>query len=204
MLALGWRSDEVPPQPQPQPPQPTCMSTKAGSNANFPIFTTDPASTSFSTPPSLLSSLFKSRHSTEFDFDDTPSINNHVTLKENVLYLPTSPNNLFDSFTIDVIQNTAIISIFQITISEVHGGSADGYRIIRKIMNHVRKLIKTEAAVTEVKVAYFLICRSDRHYGLWSDLLPISHFQWKMPFGWTKCTTINDHRGDVFCVKVPI
>jgi hypothetical protein len=77
MLTLGWRS---------VPPPPICMSTKAKSNVNFPIFTTDPPSTSFSTPPSL-SSLFKSRHSTEFDFDRTASINDHVTLEENVLYL---------------------------------------------------------------------------------------------------------------------
>ena len=190
MLTLGWRSDGVP------PPLPICMSTEAKSNANFPIFTTDPPSTFFSAPVSLslLFKIFKSRRSTEFDFDRTAGINNHVTLEENVLYLPTSPNNpLFDSFTIDITQNIALISIFKITISEEHGGSADGYRIIRKIMTRVRQLMKTEADVTEVKVAYFGICCSDR-----------PNFQWKMPVGWTECTITNDHRGDVFCVKVHI
>jgi hypothetical protein len=188
MLARGRESDGV------QPPQPICMSTKDGSQANSPVFTTDPPSTIFSTPESLLSSLFKSRRITEIDFGSSASVNNHVTLEENILYLPRSPNNpLFDSCTIDIIQDTAIISVFQITISEVHGGSPKGYPNIRRIMTRVRRLIKTKADVTKVKVAYFLIGCSDR-----------PHFQWDMPDGWTEGVITNNHCGDVFCVKVPI
>ena len=52
MLTLGCRSDRVTPELQPKPP--ICMSTKATSAADAPIFTTDPPSTSFSTPDSLL------------------------------------------------------------------------------------------------------------------------------------------------------
>ena len=185
MLTLGCRST-----PELQPEPLICMSTIATSAADAPIFTSNPP-TSFSTP--AFGPLFKSRRTKEFDFANT--VENHVTLEENVLYLPTSRTNpLFDSFTIDIIEKTVTISIFQITISGEHGGSSKGYLIIRNIMSRVRQLIKG-TNITNVKVAYFLICCSD------SDR---SHFQWDMPVGWTKKTKINDHRGEVFYVKVPV
>lgn len=55
---------------------------------------------------------------------------------------------------------TARISVFQMTISSTHRGSYNVYANIRKIVAHIKQLLKLENKnrQPEVKVAYFLIC----------------------------------------------
>ena len=119
-----------------------------------------------------------------------------VTLDTNKYYTQTTAtNSLFDSFTIDHDRDrrTVVISIFQITISPRHGGSADGYHLIRKIMTHVGKLLEETGLDATIKVAYFLVCPEGE-----------SQHQWQMPADWNKYTGIYDHRGDAFYIDIPI
>ena len=65
--------------------------------------------------------------------------------------------------------------------------------LIRKIMAYIRKLYKERFNVTiKIKVAYFLVCPEGR-----------SQHQWQIPVDWNKSVKINDHRGDVFDIRVP-
>ena len=183
VFSEGWRSGP--------PPQPIRM----GSNGCVPpIFSTDPGS---STPDDTL--FFKplradTRRATRVDF--TGRKLSGVTLDNDKYYIPTAANNpLFDSFTIDSDPSldNVMISIFQVTISETHRGSAKGYPHIRKIMDHVRGLLKEKKCKATVKVGYFLVCPDDR-----------SRREWQMPVGWEKSAKVNDHRGDCFCLLVPV
>jgi len=120
-----------------------------------------------------------------------------VTLDTDKYYIPIAANNpLFDSFTInhDRDGRTAVISIFQITISPRHGGSGDGYRSIRKIMIRVSELLKGAEADPKpaIKVTYFLVCPGSKKY------------KWQMPVGWKKDNKLNDHCGEAFCIPVPV
>jgi len=119
-----------------------------------------------------------------------------VTLDTDKYYTPTTAtNSLFDSFAIDHDRDrrTVVISIFQITISPRHGGSGDGYHLIRKIMTHVGKLLEEAGLDATIKVAYFLVCPKGE-----------SQHQWQMPADWIKYTGIYDHRGDAFYIHIPI
>ena len=89
--------------------------------------------------------------------------------------------------------HTVVISIFRITISQRHEGSAEGYPHIRKIIRRVRKLLKEADCDATVKVESFLVCSDDG-----------SQYQWRMPVGWNEDTEIHDHRGDGFCIRVPV
>lgn len=116
-----------------------------------------------------------------------------VTLKNNKYYIPIARSNpLFDSFTIFVDKSSTVISIFQITTSRVYKGSTDDYLNIRKLMTHVGKLLQEQGLRTKIKVVYILVCPDD---GL--------HRKWEMPAGWNEDTGKNDHRGDVFCQRIP-
>jgi hypothetical protein len=131
---------------------------------------------------------------TSVDFNP-PQLSN-VTLENNIYHTPTTANNpLFDSFAIDFDRrkNTFVISLFQMTTSETHGGLAKGYPNIRKIMARVRKLLEEKDSNAAVKVRYFLVCPDDG-----------SQRKWQMPDGWNENTDTNDHRGDVFCIYIPI
>ena len=134
------------------------------------------------------------RSVTRVDF--TGSKLSGVTLDNDKYYMPTAANHpLFDSFTIDSDRSldNVMISIFQITISKRHRGSAKGYFHIRRIMRHVRGLLKEKKSKATVKVGYFLVCPDDK-----------SRHEWEMPLGWEKSAKINDHRGDGFCIRVPV
>ena len=111
----------------------------------------------------------------------------------NGYYIPVSVTNpLFDSFTVDLDhgQHTAVISIYQITISQRHKGSADGYLLIRKIIAHARKLLNCKNPNIEVK--YFLVCPEDG-----------GDHKWKMPSGWDKKNSRDNHIGKAFCIRIP-
>jgi len=60
-------------------------------------------------------------------------------------------------------------------------------------MAHARRLLKKADLDATVEVVYFLVIPEGG-----------THHQWKMPAGWDRTTKINDHRGDVFCVRVPV
>jgi len=110
--------------------------------------------------------------------------------------VPASPTNpLFDSFTVDLDPDncTGVISVYQITISERHEGSADGYLFIRKIMARARKLLNCpKGSKPNIEVKYFLVCPEDG----------VDH-KWKMPDGWKEKTNRYDHAGEAFCIRVP-
>jgi hypothetical protein len=136
-----------------------------------------------------------------------------VALDGSRYYTSTSAAHpFFDSFIVDFVEpRTAVISVLQITISPRCGGSAEDYMYIRKLMVHVRKLLeerpekelpeqeppkkrsKQEPPSTTVKVAYFLVCSDDN--GI--------QRQWDMPAGWDDEATVNDHRGEVYCIRIP-
>ena len=165
-------------------PQPTAMI----SDGNFPptFSTTDaqppPASPHDSTRAVMTVDLLH-------DLSD-------VTPDSNRYYIPVSATNpLFDSFTIalDAGQHTAVVSIYQITISLKHRGSGDGYLLIHKIMAHSRKLLDCQKNYKpNIKVKYFLVCPEDG-----------SEYQWKMPSGWNKNNAHYDQIWEVFCICVP-
>jgi len=119
-----------------------------------------------------------------------------VMSDSNRYYIPASATNpLFDSSTValNARQRTAVISICQITTSPKHGESADGYLLIRKIMDRVRELLKHSGENSpRITVNYFLVCPDDG-----------SKHQWKMPSGWDEDNDVNDHTGDAFCIRVP-
>ena len=123
-------------------------------------------------------------------------LSNDVTLGNDKYYIPTAVNNaLFDSFAInlDADRHTIVISIFQITTSRSHKGSTKGYSSIRKIMARVRELLKKESRNDKIEVAYILVCPDDG-----------SQYRWTMPASWDDAVTRNDHRGNAFCIRVPV
>ena len=166
-------------------------------NGNPPVFCTDPSPAPDTMPPPPSPLRIGKRIGTEVDFPTWKRLVGNVTLDGDRYYTPATTNDpLFDSFTIDhdPHQRTVIISIFQITISQTHEGSAQGYVRIRKIMASVRNLLKKKHPNTTVKVAYFLVCPNDglRH-------------EWRMPVDWDKEMEFNNnHQGAVFCLRLPI
>ena len=124
-------------------------------------------------------------------------LTHHVTL-DNKYYVPTRSNNpLFDSFIIDFDskQCTATISVFQMTIAKVHGGSSEGYKSIRDIASCVSKLLKglgPKAKKPKVEVKYFLVCPENT-----------PEHKWHMPDRWGKDWSKDDHCGPAFCLYIP-
>jgi len=181
-LSNGWRSH----QPVPQPIR------MVSDDLDPPTFSTNP-STPNASPPYLapVRDHKSTRAVTRVNF--TSGLND-VTLDSNKYYIPTASNNpLFDSFAINFDRLTVVISVFQITTSPKHEGSAQGYLLIRKVMAHVRKLLKKMNGNFKVEVVYFLVFPEDG-----------TPHQWKMPVNWSKNTKINDHRGDTFCIPIPV
>jgi hypothetical protein len=157
-----------------------------------PTFSADPSSTPDTSLASFMPQGADTRAFTPIDF--TNDRLSDVTLEAYKYYIPTASSNpLFDSFTINTEDPSAVvICIFQITISTTYGGSNKGYLQIRKIMAHVYNLLGENSNV-KVKVAYFLVCPHDG-----------SKYMWQMPAGWDKNTTTHSHRGDCFCIRVPV
>jgi len=187
LLSKGWQSDK-----------PILQPIRMVSNCcDPPTFSIDPTSQSSSTPDTLLSSLAPvrtgTRALTRVNFTHGLS---DVTLDNNKYYTPITPSHPpFDLFTInlDPDQHTVVISVLQITISPSHKGSAEGYPLIRKIMTRVCELLKKADLRATVKVAYFLVCPEGA-----------SQHQWQMPVDWGKNVKTHDHRGDAFCIRVPV
>jgi len=180
-LSGGWSDGPL--------PQPICMESNGCSPPAF--FTHHPPLSSSTPDTSLVPLRTGTRAVARIDFARALS---NVTPDNNKYYIPTTPSRpFFDSFTIDhdPQQRTTVISVFQITASPRHKGSGKGYPFIRKIMTRVREHFKNFKIT--VKVVYFLVCPDDG----------FPH-QWQMPIGWNDTVIKNDHRGDVFCILVPM
>ena len=183
-----WEQDSPVPQPLPM--------TSNGKTP--PTFTYAPSSSPQS--PTLPGPLRKEgRGAILIDFNGKLD---DITLEENRYYMPIATNNpLFDSFMIDHDDGkTAVISFFQVTVSKRHGGSAKGYPLIRRIIEHVRTLLpeKGRRSTPEIAVTYFLVRPKDKEN-------PPQH-AWKMPDGWNpkeRKKKENAYRGKVFCLCVP-
>ena len=139
-----------------------------------------------------------------------PSITNLSScLKDKSYYIPDDPNfPLFDAFIIELdrVKKSAILWVLQITTSRKHGGSPKIYQKIREIIailkNELReepplKKRKTAAgqATPLVQVRYLLVIPKDE---------PRQNLQWDFPKGWNQNCTRNDHRGEVYCLEVPL
>ena len=216
ILSHGWQDTNSMPQPTrmmvADKSKPLALSTKSSTPGT-------------SLPPCALLRA-ESRTPTRVAFNREFS---GVVLDGNIYYTPTSATQpLFDSFIVDFVEpNTAVISVLHITISPRHGGLAQGYKDIRKLMKHARKLLeerleeerlkkkrleeelpeqeplkqeppKTRSGQdppsTTVKVVYFLVCSDDDGSQL---------RQWNMPVGWDDEIKENDHRGEVYCIRIP-
>ncbi|KAF8803006.1 hypothetical protein BYT27DRAFT_7196153 [Phlegmacium glaucopus] len=131
--------------------------------------------------------------------------------KNDKYYIPVDPTfPLFDAFTIDIdySKKSAILWIFQMTTSRLHGGSAKGYVKIRNIIASLKDQLrenslpkksrkmsdKQTAAQPLVKVHYILVVPNGRSQQL----------QWNFPKGWKRNCQRNDHSGPVYCLETPL
>ena len=179
LFSGSWQSEPV--------PQPIRMDREGSSDS--PAFSADPTS---STPDTSSTLRAGSKAVTGVNFTNHQL--SDVTLDNDKYYIPTADiHSLFDSFTIVLNPHMVVISVFRITISLRNEGSAEGYLHIRKIVRRVRKLLGETSSNATVKVAYVLVCPDDG-----------SEYQWQMPIGWNKDTETHDHRGDGFCIHVPV
>ena len=165
-------------------PQPTLMATDGNIPPTFSTTATQAPPTSPRDRALTFSTVDLHRDLSDVTFDGSR------------YYVPASPTDpLFDSFTVDLDRDkhTAVLSVYQITISESHGGSADGYLFIRKIMARARKLLNCPKGYKpDIEVTYFLVCPEDG-----------ADHKWKMPSGWNEEINHNDHTGEAFCIRVP-
>ena len=128
-------------------------------------------------------------------------------LEHKSYYIPDDPNfPLFDAFTIDLdcANKSATLWILQMATSRKHGGSAKGYwkicEIIAILKNQLRedrpqKKRKTvaEQAAPLVQVRYILIVPKESR-----------NLRWNLPKGWSQNYSRNDHRGNAYCLEVPL
>ena len=168
--------------------QPTCM---VSDGKNPPTFSAGPSPTPTPTPASVSLPPQLSTGAMDTVVVDFKSEDLNVTLEENKYYKPKAENDaLFDSFVLRRgPQNAITISVFQITISQTHGGSDKGLENIRKIMARIKKLDDSKA---DVKVEYFLVCPDNKPH------------RWTMPAVWKLTIAQNNHQGDVFCMRVHV
>lgn len=183
LFADGWELDS--------PDSPIPLPIRMTSNGRDPpSFTTQrPASTIPQTPLRAIASTPVS-----VEFGPYVKLDN-VTLDNGNYYIPAAMNNpLFDAFTINCVdETTALISIFQMTVSSRHKGSADGYLNVRKIVARVKNLLRRGQKVKcSVEVRYFLVCPKSNPRN-----------RWEMPKNWGENCGNDDHRGLVFCLPIP-
>jgi len=114
----GWQSGPT--------PQPVRM---VSNGRDPPVFSTDPSSLTPDTSlPSFGSPRAGTRAVTRVNFTNRQL--GDVTLDNEKCYiLTTATRPLFDSFAIDLDPHTLVISVFRITISPRHKGSAEEYPI---------------------------------------------------------------------------
>ncbi|KAF8505283.1 hypothetical protein BU17DRAFT_57957 [Hysterangium stoloniferum] len=134
--------------------------------------------------------------------------------KEHEYYQPVTLNfPLFDAFTVNLYpsRHSAILWILQMTMFRSHGGSAVGYRVIRKIVAALKKQLRetpppsqkkrkitmpeadNKPTVSEplVEVCYLLISPRAQN----DPMQPTK--TWRFPKGWNENWKTYDHHGDV-------
>ena len=174
-----------------------CESSWSGRRPNAIRMHTDgkePPSFSTTTPSGTGCTSLPALHGPRKDtmIDLTRSLNDFDP-NGKMYYIPTATDDpLFDSFaiTLDDSRSTALISVFQMSISDGHG-STKGYGLIRKIMSRVQEV----KPGFKIRVVYWLVCPP------WGSS---EKRVWKMPDGWDTNTIVDDHRGDAFCLSIPI
>ena len=117
----------------------------------------------------------------------------HFAFTESYYYKLKAINNpLFDSFTVkqNYANNTILISLFKMTISPEHKGSAKGYDLVRNIRTFVYESLGSAGPYFRIKVAYFLVCPGVE-----------SRYRWTMPIGWKENAGVH---GNVFCIPIPV
>jgi len=145
-------------------PESTLMTSDNGIPPTF--FATDTLQSTIGSTPSTFSTPSPYVRVKSPVHIDLPCDLHSVTDINNRYYIPTSVTNpLFDSFTITLFpdKHAAMVPIYQITTSQGHKGSGDGYLLIRKIIAHARKLLKCPSDwEADISVRYILVCvRSD-------------------------------------------
>lgn len=128
-------------------------------------------------------------------------------LDDKTYYVPSVPNfPLFDSFLIDFSlsrrERIVTIWVFQMTVAPRHGGSAQGFPIIRKLIAALQGRLKAEASSRKSKPSTVPTIRV--RYVLVGPDSPSSARGWNMPKGWNETITLHDHRGDVFYQHIPV
>lgn len=172
---------------------PQVAAMKSNNNLESPTFTYSSGLSTLSPLPSYLLLSTRNAHRQSVLVDFAHSLGDVVTLDENKFYSPSSFNRpLFDSFIVHMEGDVPVISVFQITMSERHEGSAKGYPHLINLIAHVQELFSSvrpgRGRKPDVKVEYFLVCprgRNERHL-------------WQMPKGWAQPVS-----GDVSCILVP-
>ena len=181
IFAHGWEDSALRSQPTPM----------VSDGKDPPTFSTVPSFT----PASVSHFPQLSTSPTDAVTVDFRSKDLNVTLENNKYYKSKAANNpLFGSFIVHHDPNNAVtISVFQMTISQAHGGSNKGYENIRRIMGHIKVLLRgLKGYNTDVKVQYFLVCPDDEPR------------RWSMAADWYDKDLENNHRGDAFCVRVRV
>ncbi|KAF8896861.1 hypothetical protein CPB84DRAFT_1748153 [Gymnopilus junonius] len=118
-------------------------------------------------------------------------------LVKNVYYLPSGNNfPLMDAITVEVQESKklAVLWILQVTIAKSDGGSPLGYQKIRTIIKHWKLQLQEEyPGQYTVQVRYILVVPADRDMG-----------EQNFPAGWRQNDQLHKHRGDVYCLKIPL
>ncbi|KIJ23241.1 hypothetical protein M422DRAFT_39715 [Sphaerobolus stellatus SS14] len=135
-------------------------------------------------------------------------------LTDNAYYIPERLNiPLFDSFLVErrapeTTDMELILWVFQISTSPTHGGSREGYVSIRRIIKSLKssfetievkdgdgKIIKMQKREIKITVNYVYVTPREGDH---------TQYQWRCPGGWNKHARFYDHRGDFYCLRMPI
>lgn len=190
-------------------PQVICMHSVDSTSSLFSLNNSSSSSSS-SLVPHIPHRVPESNHPRKGVQIDLGESLDHLTLDGDDYYIlnPTI-DPLFDSFVIslDHAQPTAFLSVFKIkrpasAINDTDLTSHRSYDFIRKIKHRIHQLSRQANSNVDlqIKVVYYLICPSDKSV----DLEP--SYEWQMPDGWGRdfVDEVDDHRGDVLCLRVPI
>lgn len=87
--------------------------------------------------------------------------------------------------------------LFQMTISTSHGGANTGYGRIRTAVSAAKRHADLlPGSNKNVEIIYVLVHPQQQQ--------EVAERTWTMPQGWTENVSVDDHRGDVYCLGIPI
>jgi hypothetical protein len=134
--------------------------------------------------------------------------------ENNTYYVPKGPNfPLSDAFVVDLdqLERSAVLWVLQVPKSPRNGSSAVGYQGIRNIIANIKRQLlegssgpsprkarkvpgRRAASNPVVHVRYLLVVPEGDSKGA----------AWHFPKGWNENCKINDHRGEVYCLEIPL